>query len=312
MSTEISTVVNQINSPQFQGNLSQVIPSEAKRKHFTRVALTAIQTNPSLLDSNRQSLFNAITRCATDGLQPDGREAALVIMGGSVAYMPMVGGLRKIAARHSYRIASACVYENDQFEYELGIDPVMRHIPPKLGEPRGKLLGAWAMAADAAGNTYLDVMDAAAMEVVRSVSRAKNGDLWTKWITEAYRKTVTRRLFKTLPLDDLDEQEASVLRAADEEMEFTPQQGQEAPQRAPAASGATSRPSALQRVVDAGPGAVVCGGEPPDFGYRQVAEEVAEEVDEVGPEPPPSGERVKPQEILGTRRPDTPVADDPF
>lgn len=288
----VASVCGTIKSAPFQSNLKEALPSTVSLDQFTRCALTAIQMNPSILDADRQSLFNSLTRCAQDGLRPDGKEAALVKMGESVAYMPMIGGLRKIAAKYGCIIATGVVYENDLFEYELGVDPVMRHVPPKLGTDRGEMLGAWAQAKDKDGNIYLDVMDSAAMEVVRSVSRAKSGDLWTKWKGEAYRKTVGRRLFKTLPLYDMDEVDARVLAAADEEMEFTPPQDAQAPAATPkAADGTARRPSALQAVVDAGSEA------PSTEDGRQVAEEVVEQPAPAATVPPVTK---------------TPAADDPF
>lgn len=230
--------------------LQELLPKAVDADRFARVAVLAIQRTPDLLNKDRNSLFLAVRSCASMGLMPDGKEAALVAFGNAVVSMPMVGGLIKIAAKHGYVMASGVIYENDDFFYELGIDPVMHHRPPKLGQDRGKLLGAWAQARHESGQVYLDVMDVADMEKVRSVSRAKNGDLWTKWVTEAYRKSVTRRLFKNLPKKDVDEHDERVI-----DPRFDPEFAAEEPVVAPekdtqAATATGGRPRALQAVLN--------------------------------------------------------------
>ena len=80
---------------------AEALPSHIKPEHFQRATLTALQQNPKLIEVDRRSLFNALKRCAQDGLIPDGREAVLVIYKdrerGSIAqYQPMVAGIRKL------------------------------------------------------------------------------------------------------------------------------------------------------------------------------------------------------------------------
>ena len=84
-------------APQFKYALPAHIPVE----RFMRVVMTAVQNNPALLRTTRQSFFNACMRCAQDGLLPDGREAVIVPFDAESAssetasYMPMIGGWRK-------------------------------------------------------------------------------------------------------------------------------------------------------------------------------------------------------------------------
>lgn len=223
MSNELAVVCQTIASPDFKNKIQQALPDGVTVDRFTRVTLTAIQQNPDVLRGERQSLYNAVIRCAQDGLQPDGREAALVVMGGTVSYMPMVGGLRKIAAKYGIRIATGVVYANDLFEYDLGVHPTKTHRPPPLGQPRGAVLGAWSEAIDRDGSVYLEVMDKEAIERVRAGSRAKAGGPWSNHWDEMARKTVARRLFKQLPLYDMDERDSSAVAAVDAEYDYTHQ-----------------------------------------------------------------------------------------
>lgn len=235
-----------LKSGQFQASLAEALPPEISIDRFTRVAITALQQNPDLLNKDRNSLFLAVRRCAEFGLNPDGREAALVAFGNAVVCMPMVGGLRRIAAKYGFDIATAVVHENDEFDYALGVDPVMTHKPAKLGTDRGKAIGAWAQAKGPDGQLYLEVMDRDQIEAVRQVSRAKNSGPWVSQWGEMARKTVARRLWKSLPMYDLSDQDARVGDARlDPEFEEAPTPT-ETPQAAAPAAG---RPSVLDRVA---------------------------------------------------------------
>ena len=113
--------------PQFRAALPAHIPVE----RFVRVVLTAIQTSPKLAQMDRASLWNACMRAAQDGLLPDGREGALVPFKGKVTWIPMVGGIRK-KVRNSEAIATwdvHAVHAKDQFQFELGDDPYIKHKP---------------------------------------------------------------------------------------------------------------------------------------------------------------------------------------
>jgi recombination protein RecT len=228
--TPMAEVCQTIASQEFGLKIRQALPPNVTLNRFTRTTLTAIQQNPELITADRQSLFNSVIRCAQDGLLPDGREAALVIFktkgGLKCQYLPMVGGLRKVAAKHDFTLSAHVVHENDEFDYTLGANPTVTHRPPKLSKPRGEIIGAYAIATDEAGKMVLppEVMSREEIESVRRVSRAATSEYgpWVNWFGEMARKTVARRLFKQLPLSDLDEQSAALMRAADAEYEFQP------------------------------------------------------------------------------------------
>lgn len=221
--TPMQEVCETIASPQMAAKLDQALPVNVTLDRFVRVTLTAVQTNPELITADRGTLYNSVIRCAQDGLLPDGREAALVIFTVKgekrVQYLPMIGGLRKVAAKHRVNLTAFVVYKEDDFDYQLGIDPFVRHKPPKLDEPRGEPIGAYAVATDSEGRKYLEVMSRQEIEQVRAVSRAATSQYgpWVNWWGEMARKTVGRRLFKQLPLADLDEPSARLLDAADED-----------------------------------------------------------------------------------------------
>lgn len=184
--------------------IAQNLPSTISPEKFRNVVVTAANMTPDLLNADRRSLLGACVKCAADGLVPDGREAALVLMGGKVSYMPMIAGILK-RARNSGEIAALVVqvvHERDTFAWRP-CDPEkpIEHETPGLLEDRGPPVGAYAIARLKDGSVMAEVMNKAEIEKVRNVSRAKGSGPWTMWWDQMARKTVMRRLSKYLPMD---------------------------------------------------------------------------------------------------------------
>lgn len=201
-------------APEFARALPPQIPPE----RFTRVALTAVQNNPDLLDCTPQSVFNACMRAAQDGLLPDGRDGAIVKYGDEAQWLVMVGGIQK-KARNSGEVASIIarvVMKTDSFRY--WIDEEGEHLKyepsdeqpeiANLEQARELVRCVFAMAKLKDGTILVEVMSVEAVARVQSMSRAKKDKSpWNQWWGEMAKKTPIRRLSKRLPsssdLDDL-------------------------------------------------------------------------------------------------------------
>jgi len=206
--------------PQF----AAALPSHIKPEKFQRVVMTVVQQQPDLMLADRRTLLASCLKCASDGLIPDGREAALVIFNtknkdGSwtkaVQYMPMMAGILK-RIRNAGEIASVqahVIHEHDKFVIRRGINETIEHEPLFPGD-RGQPIGAYAVAKFKDGSDpVFEVMDINAINRVRNVSRAKDKGPWVDWWDEMARKTVFRRMAKWLPMDaDVD----AVIRRDDE------------------------------------------------------------------------------------------------
>lgn len=215
-------VIAGIRSDKFKQQISLALPGNVTAERFIRVAVTGVQMNPDIVTANHESIVRALIRCAQDGLLPDGREAALVKFKDEAVYMPMIGGFRKIAAEHGWSIDTQVVYQNDSFDYRLGLNPTLLHAPPKLTDPRGRgePIGAYAVGTHADGRKQVEVMTAADINKVRAVSRSGSRGPWTDWTERMWEKTAGRRLFAKLPLGGREaEQErvARVITASDED-----------------------------------------------------------------------------------------------
>lgn len=214
--TPAQIVASQVRSEQFLEQVKAALPGNVKPERFVRATVTALLQNPKLAECETDSLFNSALKAASDGLLPDGREAAFVDYGGKVQYFPMIGGFRKIAAEHGWSIITDVVYEADEFEYELGLDPKLTHRPAPLRTDRGKMVYAYAIGRHGDGRREFEVMGAEEIEKVRQVSRAKDRGPWKDWPERMWEKTVGRRLFAKLPLDKSDDRIARMLEASKE------------------------------------------------------------------------------------------------
>lgn len=183
---------------------------------------TALGQNPGLANLDRNSLMAACMKAAQDGLLPDGKEAALVPFKGSVAYMPMLGGILK-KVRNSGELASITahvVYKNDKFRY--WVDTKGEHVEhePLLFGERGDSIGAYALATTKDGAVYIEVLTNKDLSAIESSSRSKEGPWSGPFRDEMKKKSAIRRLSKRLPMStDLE----TVVERDDELYDITPQ-----------------------------------------------------------------------------------------
>ncbi len=186
-----------------RAELAEILPPDSVSVAvFIRGLKNAALTNPDIVKADHASLYRAVLRAGMDGLVPDGREAAIVVMGGKAAYMPMVGGLRKTLAEFGWSLRTAVIYENDEFE-DISDEGRVVHRRPRPGVDRGAPVGAYAMAVHKDGRTEAEVYSKQQIEEVRDkTARSKN--IWNTWPDQMWEKTPAHRLAKKMPLDPKD------------------------------------------------------------------------------------------------------------
>lgn len=217
--TPVQTAIAKVRSDESREQFRAALPATVSVDRFTRATATALLQNPDLAKTDEAALFQAIVKCAQDGLFPDGREAALVIYKGKAQYIPMIAGVRKIAAEYGWTIRTHVAYEHDaKFEVIEGTDQRIDHRPAAPGVDRGKLIAAYAVAHHRDGRcSIVEVMYQADIEKAQAV--AKTQTVWNQWPAQMWEKTVGHRIAKKLPLDPVDQKRLSrVIDAA----EFAP------------------------------------------------------------------------------------------
>jgi recombination protein RecT len=206
---------------QRQGEFARALPAHIPVERFTRVIMTAVQSEPDLLTADRSSFLTACLRSAQDGLLPDKRDGAIVIYNSKVKregkeawikmaqWMPMIGGILK-KVRNSGKLATITarvVYGGDHFRYWVDDDGEHVDFEPSDSPDKSIVRRVFAMAKTTDGELYVEPLTADDIEKIRSVSRSRDKGPWVDWWEEMAKKSALRRLAKRLPnssdLDDL-------------------------------------------------------------------------------------------------------------
>lgn len=195
--------------------ISSVLPKHVTADRMSRIALNVIRSNPKLLECDVNSLMGAVMEAAKLGLEPGimgqaylipfekkkkiGNEwvteriEAQFIIGyrGLIDLVRRSGQISTIEARE--------IHENDEFDYEYGLEDKLYH-KPKLND-RGNVIGYYAKARMKDGGYSFLVVSVKDMEKHRDkYSKSKNFGPWKDEFDAMAKKTVLRQLIKYLPI----------------------------------------------------------------------------------------------------------------
>jgi len=186
--------------PEFKKTLGNMVPSE----RFTRIAVTAVKSNPDIAQLERTSLMASIMKAAQDGLVIDGKEAAIVPFKGKATYIPMVAGMVKKIRQHTdfANISHGIIYQSEYdaglFEYVKGDNEYLTHKPMLFGD-RGNPIGAYAIVTTKDGQKFRAVLTKDEIEKRMKAGRASNNGPWQTWTEEMWIKTAIRAVYKIAP-----------------------------------------------------------------------------------------------------------------
>lgn len=195
--------------------IQKMIPKHVDLERLFVVAIGAISRNPQLMVCTEISLLRSMIIGSQLGLDVSGVGG----MGYLVPYrnnrtseteatfIAGYRGLIDLATRSGKVVAMWAreIYENDDFEYEDGIEFKLSHLPiTKPNQPRGALIGAWSVAQFVGGLRRPEVMSLEDMKLVMQSSKARDKGPWSSHSAQMFRKTVIRRHCKTLPWSSED------------------------------------------------------------------------------------------------------------
>jgi recombination protein RecT len=193
--------------------LAHALPSHVRADRMARVVLTSVQRVPQLLDCTQTSLLACIVQASQLGLEPDGLlgHAYLIPYGKTCQLVVGYKGLIKLARQSGElsTIHAAAVHVKDAWAYHRGDAEQILHTPamrpltadgkPDMEWDPGPLVAVYAIARLKDGSVQREVMDAGDVEKIRRRSKAANHGPWVTDFEEMAKKTVLRRLCKTLP-----------------------------------------------------------------------------------------------------------------
>jgi|TARA_B100001094_G_scaffold302406_1_gene329561 recombination protein RecT len=180
---------------------------EINPQQFMHMAVNQIKRNSRLLQvftKNPASVFSSILTCAEFGLSPTAQmgECWLIPYGNECQFQIGYQGLSKLLYRNPnvQNITSECVYENDEFEYELGLTPTLSHKPTSV--KRGALIAVYCVVRFSNQEPIFKVMNMDDLRAIQALSKAGNGSIWfspkdpENWMLK---KTCFKQLCKLLP-----------------------------------------------------------------------------------------------------------------
>ena len=189
--------------------IKKALPSVITPERFTRMVLSALSSTPKLAECSPQSFLAAMMTAAQLGVETNTALGQAYLLPyrnhGQMECQFQLGykGLIDLAYRSGEVsvIQAHTVYENDVFEYELGMDPKLRHVPAKAD--RGEAVAYYAMFKTKDGGYGFEVMsvDDVQRHAQRySKSYGSGSSPWRSNFDEMAKKTVLKRALKYAPL----------------------------------------------------------------------------------------------------------------
>lgn len=195
--------------------LAQALPKFLTPDKMMRVALTAMNKNPKLLECTQTSLIGSILTSAQLGLLPDEvlGEAYLIPFKNNRAnrmecqFMIGYKGLCTLAYRSGVvqSVQARAVFKGDEFEFEMGLNERLVHRPKGNKNP-AEITHFYSIVRMKEGGYVMNVMTREEVEKIRNESAnykfayKKEETVWGKYFEEMGCKTVLRRIMKYVPM----------------------------------------------------------------------------------------------------------------
>lgn len=189
--------------------IKKALPEVITPERFTRMALSALNTTPKLKECTQISFLTALMNAAQLGLEPNTPLGQAYLIPyknkGNLECQFQIGykGLIDLSYRNPQMqiIQAQAVYENDEFEYELGLNPVLVHRPALQDRGAVKLFyGLFKLTNAGFG---FEVMSKADMDAyAKEYSKAFDTSFspWKSNYIGMAKKTVIKQALKYAPL----------------------------------------------------------------------------------------------------------------
>lgn len=199
----------------YKAQISQAIPKHLTAERVIQLATTVVAANPRLKECTPASIIGAVMQASILGLDitPQFGQCHLIprnnkktgkleatFQVGYKGYIQLIRRTGEVSTVYAY-----VVRQNDFFEYELGLDPKLRHTPAT--ENRGEMTHAYAVIRFKDGGFLFEILNRADVMRARAKSEAANSKDYAKyspWNTEEeesmWRKTAIRRIQNYAPL----------------------------------------------------------------------------------------------------------------
>ena len=189
--------------------IARSLPNTITPDRLIGIFTMILKGSPALAQCSQQSLIAAVIQTVQLGLQPGNIGHVYLVPFRNkqgIQEVQLIVGYRGLVqlvnnSKEAVVLTAEVVKQNDEFEYELGLEPRLRHIP--ASGDRGITIGAYAIAKNIlAGEKVFVYLKRDELDKVKSASKAGASDYspWTTWPDEMCKKTAVKRLCKLLPL----------------------------------------------------------------------------------------------------------------
>jgi len=194
-------------------NLTELLEgSSMTPAQFKQIVINELKRSPKLQEAfikNPASLFASILHCAEMGLNPSQMVGEFFFIPYKDSITPILGykGLLTLLMRSSKvkKIWSEVVYEDDDFEYELGLEPKLLHTPNHHSVRNSKNIKCIYACAKIDNEVIFKVMFRNEIQNIINMSKVPNELFFNdkkdpeQWMAK---KTVLKQLAKLMPKDD--------------------------------------------------------------------------------------------------------------
>lgn len=184
-------------------------------------ALQAFKASTALQQCPLPTIQDAVMNIALTGatLNPALQQANLIprrVKGTMICCLDFTyRGLIKLATKEGAVVDmdADVVYEGDEFYYERGLTPVLKHVPALDREKSAKVKFVYAVALLPGNIKKFIVLNKNDIDKVRASSVASDSPMWKDWYEEGARKTAIKKLYKMLPQTEQISEAIRVLNA---------------------------------------------------------------------------------------------------
>lgn len=188
--------------------IGKALPTVLTPDRFSRIVLTALSSNRQLQECTPPSFLGAMMQAAQLGLEPNTPLGQAYLIPyrnhGMLECQFQIGykGLLALFYRSGGKDLQAHeVHENDTFEYELGLEPKLRHVPALTD--RGPVILYYAVYHTKDGGSGFAVMSMDDIKAhMNKFSKAAGKGLspWSTNFDEMAKKTVIKKVLKYAPM----------------------------------------------------------------------------------------------------------------
>lgn len=186
--------------------IQQVAASAVDPSRLYRLFLSQIAQNPQLQNCTANSLLLAMQQAAEVGLEPGTalQLSYLVPYKDTCQFIIGYRGYLELFRRSGLGLSvqAQVVYDGDEFDVVLGLDPIIRHVPRFKSRDAESIRYAYAIATYKDGSKQFEVLTRQELDATRerSASGRSEKSPWSTDYAAMCKKTAIRRLAKLLTM----------------------------------------------------------------------------------------------------------------